>query len=473
MRIGHQKIFQLSRYLPEGSEIIQLGTYKDQVAVAAEQTQEGIETAILYVYNKENYICGVREQQAKGMGNVIYIEKLPFERVNYFKWVHLDSKVGYQLLIGGKRKEDMSKSELIAYQISAEGVKKIPHEPIYFDEIELQKVDDKVQIVVWQNKVLEVYDILVYRLQDGEIVSGGWDESKYLNKVISYYKYLVQIYPGEAIYKRYLRELTEKREQLFTNAEIGQSIERKTSMDLGNKEQIEIENAEGIAVEQREEAEKDVEPLEEEKKIGDEQGKQEEATDSVEGEQQVIVEDTEFKYVKVLDGIEGKQQVVGNNIDISQESMVGSMASQDVEVVDNAKIHQEVVVDNTEAKQETMAHSTEVRCTEAMDYVEPEQEMAQEYIGVREEVSEDGIESKRVEEVDDAKVQQNIMLDNTELENPIGVDDPKLQQKVLIDNTDNSKESMTGNTNPKQSTCRGCEQYKMRCRWRKVCRRIN
>ena len=208
MRIDPTQIKGIYNYLPQGAVILQLGLYKDRLAIEKEVLEDTIERIVLYQYNDCYYITSLKED--KGLIEVRYNEKLVLEEVNYFKTVHLDRQSTYQILVGGKKESDSLKEELSILQPSEDTIKSIAEMPIYFDRVEIQHIQDTEQIIVWLSKELEAYTITFYRLQDGKIVEGGWDETIYFKKVVQYYKYLVEAYPKVMLYRTYLREAEQR-----------------------------------------------------------------------------------------------------------------------------------------------------------------------------------------------------------------------------------------------------------------------
>lgn len=248
MELIKNKISIVNYFLPRNAQLVTLENYCQEPAILeGDLDQDGqMEMMALYKKDEKYYLMGLKREKKKW--HVVWNRVIKYKSVEAFKLVHLQSTKKYEVAIAGKI-EGMAKSQLMFLVWKEEEAQSLLDDYISFDKLYIQDVDGldgKDEIILWQNKALEAYDVHIYRYEAAGLVEDKSLETFYYPTLVGYYEYLKDTHPEELIYKTYWEEALSKCKSSTSNHMDKESKMNKTDRDFllgmgAYLEQVEVE----------------------------------------------------------------------------------------------------------------------------------------------------------------------------------------------------------------------------------------
>lgn len=201
----------ISYFLPKHAEIIEVGEdYKIPAIIEGDIDKDGAnEILTLYRRDQKNYVLILKSFGKKW--HVVWNNRTNYKEINKFELANLTPEYT-QVALGGKIEEEEGyKLSLLNWK--EESLQEMLSEPLPFDKIYIEDIDGEDgldEIALWKHKVLEAYDIDLYRYKEDKLVEDKSLEKKYFKMVVNYYEYLHQMGEDGNIYIQYLEEAKRK-----------------------------------------------------------------------------------------------------------------------------------------------------------------------------------------------------------------------------------------------------------------------
>lgn len=239
MELIKNKIPIVNYFLPRNAKLVTLENNPSEPAILeGDLDQDGyIEMIALYKKDEKYYLMVLKSEKKKWY--MVWNRGIKYKSIQHFKMTHLQDTQRCEIAIAGEI-EGMPKSRLMLLVWEGETIQTLLNDYMAFDKLYIEDVDGldgKDEIILWQNKTLEAYDVYIYRYQEGKLVEDKSLDTFYYPILVGYYQYLKDNYPEEPIYETYLEE---------AHAKCKSGTSNKTGMDflLGMSaylEKIEVE----------------------------------------------------------------------------------------------------------------------------------------------------------------------------------------------------------------------------------------
>lgn len=193
-------------FLPRSAQLVMLKSSNEQPAILEADFDCDGKVEIIAVYKKgeRHYLIGLKKILKNW--DVVWNRAIRYQHIECFQTTHLEDTDRQEVAIAGKI-DGMVKSQLMLIGWHKQDVGVLIEDYISFDKLYIRDVDGqdkRDEIVLWQHKVLEVYDIHIYRYQQNQLIEDTELEHYYYPEVVRYYEKLKEAYQEEPIYHDYL-----------------------------------------------------------------------------------------------------------------------------------------------------------------------------------------------------------------------------------------------------------------------------
>lgn len=228
-------------YLPLKAEFI---TLKKPAVFMADLDGDGIlEIIAAYKWQGENYIIIM-----KNYNNIWYVVaniKGKGYDLNYLNIASITSKRTNNLIIGWQIGSIWSLLNI--YEWTAEGIKNILKENMYYSKIEVEDMpgkkgrDGKAEIALWNHITGEAYEIEVYRWTNGRLEPALDVYPYYFRRVVPFYEQRVKESPQAAFYWYCLADAqlkAEMPERALKSVHIAMDLAKRFNYDYPSREDM-------------------------------------------------------------------------------------------------------------------------------------------------------------------------------------------------------------------------------------------